>query len=470
MEDRVIIVSCDSHAGVPKELWPEYLPERFHHLLPQLHQDNDQIYPHAIYCIGVKAAGGSQTEVGQAELEHLEAQRENWEGLYDATIRLADMDREGIAAELIYLGDSRLGDMFHNVTGRDYGLDAWEAGAKGWNRYCHDAFGFAPDRLLITGAIGPCVDLDAQVAELQWMADHNFIGVYGPGYLKHPDMPPLSDPYWDPFWATCAETNLTMVVHAGYGTMVGTAFPQIEKIYNDVVAAAGSNELEKMLQHTDAVSDESVQFFFNFLNKNLDSRQPMWQMMLGGVFDRHPDLKLELTEIRLDWIPATLAHLDAIWEKNRDVLPAQRRPSEYWHDNCLAGASFIHKVEVEQRHQLGVDTILFGRDFPHHEATWPQTKSYLADAFQGVPEDEARKMVGENGIRFFGLDRERLAAIAKRIGPTIDEIIGGPSMTEDQIERFAASSGYTKPYEGDEKLTDVDQVLKDDLALFGASL
>ena len=470
MEDRVIIVSCDSHAGVPKELWPQYLPERFHELLPQLHQDNDQIYPHAIYCIGVKAAGGSQTEVGKAELEHLEAQRENWEGLYDATIRLADMDREGIAAELIYLGDSRLGDMFHNVTGRDYGLDAWEAGAQGWNRYCHDAFGFAPDRLLITGAIGPCVDMDAQVAELQWMADHKFIGVYGPGYLKHPDMLPLSDAYWDPFWAKCAETNLTMVVHAGYGTMVGTAFPQIERIYNDVAAAAGTTEFTEMAKHADAVSDESVQFFFDFLNKNLDSRQPMWQMMLGGVFDRHPQLKLELTEIRLDWIPATLAHLDAIWEKNRDVLPAKRPPSEYWQENCLAGASFIHKSEVDERHRLGVDTILFGRDFPHHEATWPQTKSYLADAFQGVPEDEARKMIGENGIRFFGLDRDRLAAIAKRIGPSIDEIIAGPSMTEDQYERFSASSGYLKPYEGDERIAAVDEVLKDDLALFGASL
>jgi predicted TIM-barrel fold metal-dependent hydrolase len=283
-------------------------------------------------------------------------------------------------------------------------------------------------------------------------------------------MAPLSDPYWDPFWATCAANNLTIVVHAGYGTMVGTAFPAIEKVYNDVVAAAGTNDLDEMLRHADAVSEESVQFFFNFLNKNLDSRQPLWQMMLGGVFDRHPDLKLELTEIRLDWIPATLEHLDEIWEKNRDVLPAKRPPSEYWKTNCLAGASFIHKVEVERRHDLGVETILFGRDFPHHEATWPQTKQFLADAFAGVPEDEARLMLGENGIRFFGLDRERLATIAKRIGPKIEEITGGPSMTEDQLERFSASSGYLKPYEGDEKLAAVDEVLKEDLALFSATL
>ena len=465
MDDKVIIVSCDSHAGVPKELWPEYLPKRFHGHLEQLHRDCDEIYPRAIYCMGAKAGGGQG-----ANAEHQEAQREDWQGLYDPVLRLADMDREGVAAELIYLGDSRLGDMFHNVTGRDYGLEAWEAGAKGWNRYCADAFGFAPDRLLVTGAIGPCVDLHVQLAELVWMADHNFVGVYCPGYLKHAAMLPLFDPYWDPFWAKCVELGVALVVHAGYGTMIGTAFPQIERVYNDVVAAAGTNDLNAMLEHADAVSDESLQFFDDFLNKNLDSRQPMWQMMLGGVFDRHPDLRLELTEIRVDWIPAALSHLDDIWVRNRGKIPAKQPPSEYWKNNCLAGASFIHKEEVERRHELGVQTILFGRDFPHQESTWPQTKYFLRSAFAGVSEDEVRAMLGGNGIQFFGLDRERLAAIAKRIGPRIEEIIDDGLVPQELIESFAARSGYLKPYEGGDRIQAMDELLVDDLAAIGGSL
>jgi predicted TIM-barrel fold metal-dependent hydrolase len=458
MADRVIIVSCDSHAGVPKELWPEYLPKQYHELLPSLHRDN-VIYPTAISLLTAsKGISGFS--------EHLDAHRNDWQGLYDPVIRIADMDREGVAAEIIYLGDSRLGDMFHNVTGRDYGLDAWDAGAKGWNRYNADAFGFAPDRLLVTGAIGPCVDMDAQLAELDWMADHHFIGVYGPGYLKHPDMPPLSDAFWDPFWAKCAERNLTVVVHAGYGTMLGEAFPYVERIYNDVVEAAGSEDPAALYEHTDAVSPESQQFFFDFLNKNLDSRQPMWQMMLSGVFDRHPDLKVLLTEIRLDWIPATLAHLDAAYDEHRDRLPAQRRPSEYWPTNFMAGASFIHKAEVEQRHQLGVDTILFGRDFPHYEGTWPHTAEYLRAAFGEVHEDEMRKMLGGNGIRFLGLDEARLAAIAKRIGPTVDDITGG-DVRDEVMASFAVRGGFLKPYEGDEKLAAVDALLAEDLASLG---
>ena len=178
MEDRVIIVSGDSHAGVPKELWTEYLPQQYHELLPQLRRDTD-VYPMAIFLMGAKRRPENLEE-------HEIAHRDDWHGLHDPVLRLADMDREGVAAEVIYLGDSRLGDMFHNVTGRDFGLDAWEAGAKGWNRWAADTFGFATDRFLVTGAIGPCVDMDASVAEVHWMADHHFAGVYAPGVHAAP--------------------------------------------------------------------------------------------------------------------------------------------------------------------------------------------------------------------------------------------------------------------------------------------
>ena len=81
----------------------------------------------------------------------------------------------------------------------------------------------------------------------------------------------------------------------------------------------------RSLAHADAVSNESVQFFRAFQDSPRP-RRPMWQLMLGGVFDRHPDLKLVLTEVRADWIPATLRHLDAVYEQHRSDLPARRRP------------------------------------------------------------------------------------------------------------------------------------------------
>jgi predicted TIM-barrel fold metal-dependent hydrolase len=463
MDDKVIIVSSDSHAGVPKELWPQYLDQRYHDLLPSLREDNE-IYPTAISLLTAKHGISGLPE-------HEEAHRVDYHGLHDAVLRMIDMDREGVAAELIYLGDSRLGDMFHNVTGREYSLDAWEAGAHGWNRWAADNFGFAMDRFLVTGAIGPCVDMDAAVAELDWIADHRFIGIYGPGYMRHPHMPPLHDEYWEPFWSTCEARGLAVVVHAGFGTEYGHVFPIIERMYNDVATAAGSTDRDALFAHADAISDESAMFFTDFLNHNVDSRRPMWQMMLGGVFDRYPDLKLVLTEIRLDWIPATLRHLDAIYEANRADLPARRKPSEYWQTNCLAGASFIHKVEVEMRHEIGVETILFGRDFPHHEGTWPHTKDWLRLAFDGVPEDEARLMLGENAIRFLNLDRDRLAEIAKRIGPGVEDVIaGGTEIRPELLANFNQRGGFLKPAEGADRIPLVDDLLREDLGGVGIQM
>ena len=53
MDDRLIFVSSDSHAGIPKELWSDYLDPRFHDLIPRLHEDN-AIYPVATALLGAK--------------------------------------------------------------------------------------------------------------------------------------------------------------------------------------------------------------------------------------------------------------------------------------------------------------------------------------------------------------------------------------------------------------------------------
>jgi predicted TIM-barrel fold metal-dependent hydrolase len=270
-------------------------------------------------------------------------------------------------------------------------------------------------------------------------------------------MLPLSDDYWEPFWSACEANGVVLVVHAGYGGEQGTTYAQMERIYQDVTGSGGS-EMDLVIRLGTELFTES---FFS----DPKARRPMWQLMLSGVFDRHPDLKLMLTEVRLDWIPATLAHLDALYDEHRADLPARRRPSEYWHENCLTGASFIHKVEVEMRHDIGVETIMFGRDYPHPEGTWPHTAAWLRDAFGGVPEDELRLMLGENAIDFFGLDRGTLRDLAEKIGPTVSSITGeGPAVDADLLNLFDMRGGYLKPAEGAERIADIDPVIRQDLA------
>ena len=93
------------------------------------------------------------------------------------------------------------------------------------------------------------------------------------------------------------------------------------------------------------------------------------------------------------------------------------KPSGYWERQCFGGASFMPKDEVDMRHAIGVDKLMWGSDYPHIEGTWPFTREKLQGAFEGVPEDETRLMVGENAVRCYNFDRQALASAAERVGP-----------------------------------------------------
>ena len=262
---------------------------------------------------------------------------------------------------------------------------------RAYHRWLHDTFGHAQDRLFLVGAGGPGIDIDATVAELTWIADHGFKGTYAPGFLNYEGLLPLFDEYWEPVWTLCEERGLPLFVHAGFGQAQGGFFPEIARIKHEVDAAGGND--------ADLVTRLKDEVFVGDFFADVSPRRPMWQLMFGGVFDRHPDLKLVMTEVRADWLPATLRYLDEIYLRNRADLPAKRMPSEYWHSNCIVSLSFPHRAETDLRHEMGIETLAFGRDFPHNESTWPNTKAWLRDVFGGVPENELRLILGENVVR-----------------------------------------------------------------------
>jgi hypothetical protein len=190
-------------------------------------------------------------------------------------------------------------------------------------------------------------------------------------------------------------------------------------------------------------------------------RRPMWQLMAGGVFDRHPGLKLALTEIRADWVPDTLELLE---ERFADAKPpCKKTPREYYADNVFVIPSSPHKSEVEMREPIGVSQFGFGQDFPHWEGLWPNTLDWLRHAFHGVSEADLRAILGENSIRFYNLPEEHLTAIAERIGPKVDDILGDHHVPEELIQHFNKRAGYLRsadPVYAEE----LDTVLTPDLA------
>ena len=451
--DRLIMVSGDSHAQPPPEVWDTYVEPRYRDLLPRLRGENVQF-----------------TEVmGRLFVDRTHADAEVFDldgtyrsagiaGLWDLDARLAQMDREGVAAELVYNGDSRVTGLFFQPSNSRYPDDVCEAGVRAHHRWVHDTFSAAPDRVLLVGVTGhaPCRDMDATLAETRWLADHGFVGIVAPGMTGYADQPPLHDPHYDPLWSLCEEIGFPVIVHAGWGPQAGLFFDEIARVHTGMVEAGGPTP-ELLDGFTNAVM--ATKFF-----SSVGTRRPLWQMTMGGVFDRHPNLRVLLTEIRADWLPATLGHLDAIYDEHRGDMPARRRPSEYWATNCMTCLSFAHRAEIEMRDEIGVDTLAFGRDYPHPEGTWPNTLDWLRAALAGVGETDVRKVLGENLLQFLRLDRDRLAVIAERIGPSIDDLVGDvPLPSAGLVGHFDQRGGYLKAAEGATRLGELDEMLDADL-------
>lgn len=126
----------------------------------------------------------------------------------------------------------------------------------------------------------------------------------------------------------------------------------------------------------------------------------------------------------------------------------RKRPSEYWQTNCWAGASSIKESEVRLRDRIGVDRIMFGRDYPHTEGTWPNTWDWLRDALAGMEERELRDVLGRNAIVCYGLDQPSLQAVADRIGPYPDDLMRDfPSIDARIVDNFDQRGGYRQSYE-----------------------
>jgi hypothetical protein len=187
------------------------------------------------------------------------------------------------------------------------------------------------------------------------------------------------------------------------------------------------------------------------------------------VFDRHPRLTVAMTEVRADWVPATIAVLDRVAQDHRDderVAAMRLTPSEYFRRNVVVTPSSIHRAEVEMRHEIGIDRLLFGADYPHWEGTWPNTRDWIRTAFDGVPVDEVRQILGTNAIAAYGLDEQALRAVAARIGPSAELLTEGPADAE-LVDHFHQRSGYRRPADP----VDVDTlsaVVQEDLAALGS--
>jgi predicted TIM-barrel fold metal-dependent hydrolase len=57
-----------------------------------------------------------------------------------------------------------------------------------------------------------------------------------------------------------------------------------------------------------------------------------------------------------------------------------------------------------QRRLCGIDNILWSTDYPHHGNDWPYSRKTIAEMMFDVEDEERRKIVAGNAVRWFRLD------------------------------------------------------------------
>lgn len=405
MSNRYVVITADSHAGLPCADYRPYLESKYHaafdeYLAQQLAKRDEALQMNYDYIMGW-------------ETDNAEGLR----GAYDVEQRDKELDADGVSAEVMFADADA-------ITGNESppfgaGLSAGTitdpelafAGARAHNRFLAEMCTHSPERRGGVGLVPISHDIERGVREIEWLAEQPGIrGIMVPT-MWH-DHLPYNHPAYDPVWSACASANLPVHTHSGEA-------PQDE--YNDNIG----------------IYLAEVVWW---------AARPMWHLLFSGAFERFPTLKFVVTEAAAYWASDMMWKWDQYFggghttKKLAALMKGKisKLPSDYFGENIFIGASTMSKEEIRRRHVIGCDVVMWGTDYPHPEGTWPNTIARLRADFGDVPAEDARKMLGETAARCYGFDLDALRPIADRIGPTPEDLGQDPSRRTDPADIEAA--------------------------------
>jgi predicted TIM-barrel fold metal-dependent hydrolase len=395
--DRYAVISSDTHAGPPSEAYRAYIDPAYREAF-----DRDLETALALRSLILESASEEQAKF-----------REEWEAetgdggaraSHDPAIRNAELDKEGIAGEVIFpdadvLGGGASAPFSAGLqSSGELDGDLVMVGARAHNRWLAELCSDSPERRCGVATIPILHDVDSAVAEMRRVADAGLRAMLIPTLWGA--RPAYHDPVYEPVWAAAEDLGLTVAIHSGGASKDILPGPGMVPIY----------------------ATEAWWW----------AARPLWVLVWSGVFDRHPGLKIAVTEDGAWWLPDIVERMDEKWLGGHNTRKfgnlfreaIQRKPSEYLGTNVFLGASTPTRHEISTRSRVGVRTLLWGNDFPHPEGTWPHTRQSIRDMFHDVPSEETAQMLGLTAAEVYRFDLDKLAGTVARIGPTHEEVHG----------------------------------------------
>src|SRR5215469_6398679 len=275
----------------------------------------------------------------------------------DPHLRIKDLDRDGVDAEVIYgiLGaSSRLNDK-----------DASNEMLRIYNDWLKEFCSHYPDRHIGLACL-PYGDIDAAVKEIYRVAK---MGLRGLELSCSWDMEPMWHPMWEPLWKAVNDVQLPLHFHT---------FPSTPAS----VRASLTGDLRRKAQFTSVAG-----FQMNLIN--------IIAAIIGaGVLERYPDMRVGFGESGIGWLPYALDRMDFEFEDRfRDLM--KLKPSEYWRRQCRATFQF-DRIGPKLIDEIGLETLMWGSDYPHPDGVWPESSKYIEEQFAGLTADQVHKITCEN--------------------------------------------------------------------------
>jgi predicted TIM-barrel fold metal-dependent hydrolase len=374
VQQGIKAISADSHVTEPPTCFSANIESRYRDVAPKVIRKDGRGDVFIIdgmpgdVPLGLAAAAGRdphELKDASKTFEELHA------GGYDPKARLADQDRDGIAAEIIY---PTVAMVLCNHPDNDYKHACFQA----YNRWLEEFQSGAPDRLYCL-PVTAIRSVEEGIADLQSFKDKGFKGVMLPGYPATEE--DYDHPSFEKFWSAVEELDMPVSFHVF-----------ADRKPNGATLRTGG-----------AARGPAM----NKWNEAIRANQDILGMFtLSGIYQRHPKLKTVFVEGDAGWLPHYAYRLDHAFEKHRYWLKPgadlDRKPSEYIYEN----AYFTFQddwIAFKVCDLMNPQRLLWANDFPHSDATWPLSQQLLAKHTSHLDEQHKNWILRDNVASLYNI-------------------------------------------------------------------
>jgi predicted TIM-barrel fold metal-dependent hydrolase len=356
-EERLI--SADSHVKVTEE----WVKDR----LPKASIEPYQVAVKRLADLELEQRGGTRMTLEDDFADLAPGARDP--GYWDPNARLAAMDRDGVYAEVLYSELSAF-RQFH-LAG-----DHWRQVARAFNDALTDFAATDPQRLVVSYQL-PIIDIDHAVDEVHRLAALGALSVQLPNYPAELGFPDYFHESYDPVWAAISETDITISQHLGPKDSLFDVYRRDPTPYKSI--------------------------FTSFPSLMIVENVSFW--IMTGLMERFPKLQVVFVEPGINWIVGWIRQLDGMWNRGRDKMfpGVNKPPSEYFRDQMFLTFVGGDRYSLGQRHDVGIENIMWSTDFPHPASSWPNSRKIVDEEFADVPAAERQLILAGNAARVYGL-------------------------------------------------------------------